>query len=123
MRYIAIHDKGFTLLEVLIAVAILGIGVVSVIRLFSDGLRTSYSSSKYTMALFHARNIMEEVKYESDNGVFDDGYRWEKIVSPYTENGNIEGLKQIIVKVYWKDGVIPKEITFTTLKTMFKKTK
>ncbi|MBF0542729.1 MAG: prepilin-type N-terminal cleavage/methylation domain-containing protein [Nitrospirae bacterium] len=122
MRHIRIHDNGFTLLEVLIAVAILSIGVVSVIRLFSDGLKTSYALKGYTEAIFHARNIMEEAIFNpvSENGKFDDGCKWEKTVSDNYEGGNVEGLKQINVLVSWKDGVVTKKIMLSTLKVMFK---
>ena len=53
--------QGFTLLEVMIAVAILAIGLVSLFRLFSGSLRSAKVSADYTRAVIGARAKMDEV--------------------------------------------------------------
>ncbi|NWG02305.1 MAG: prepilin-type N-terminal cleavage/methylation domain-containing protein, partial [Syntrophaceae bacterium] len=47
--------KGFTLIEVLLAVLILGIGLTLIIELFSGGLRLARTSEEYTRAVNYAR--------------------------------------------------------------------
>ena len=48
--------KGFTLLEVIIALAILGIGLTVIMELFSGGLRLGRVSHEYTQAMNFASN-------------------------------------------------------------------
>ena len=54
-------NKGFTLIEVLVAVAILGVGLTVLIELFSGGLRLGRASEEYTKAVNYARMKMEEI--------------------------------------------------------------
>jgi general secretion pathway protein I len=53
--------QGFTLLEVMVAVAILAIGLVSLFRLFSGSLRAAKLSADYTKAVIGARTKMDEL--------------------------------------------------------------
>jgi prepilin-type N-terminal cleavage/methylation domain-containing protein len=52
---------GFTLLEVVVAMAIVGLGVVTLLELFSMGLRLGARSSVRTEANSYARQVMDEV--------------------------------------------------------------
>jgi general secretion pathway protein I len=76
--------KGFTLIEVVIAVAILGIGLTVIIELFSGGLRLARTSEEYTKAMNFARMKMEEITSQekveegSNEGKCDDDtFRWQ----------------------------------------------
>jgi general secretion pathway protein I len=62
----ALQSKGFSLLEVMIALAILGIAVVAVFQLFSINLRTTRKAEDYTKAIFYARSLMDEAHIFSD---------------------------------------------------------
>ena len=53
--------SGFTLLEVVVAMAIVGLGVVTLLELFSMGLRLGARSSARTEANSYARQVMDEV--------------------------------------------------------------
>lgn len=53
--------RGFTLLEVVVAMAIVGLGVVTLLQLFSMGLRLGARSSVRTEANSYARQVMDEV--------------------------------------------------------------
>ncbi len=78
-------DQGFTLLEVMVSLAILAFGLVTVMQLFSSSLRNAKVSQDYTNAIFAARQKIEEILvtekdfegYE-DSGDFEDlpGYSW-----------------------------------------------
>ena len=63
-KFISIHarKKGFSLLELIIAIGVLAIGLVGVLQIFPIGLRASYRSGMLTKAAFLAQNKMEEVK-------------------------------------------------------------
>ena len=53
--------RGFTLLEVVVAMAIVGLGVVTLLELFSMGLRLGARSAARTEANSYARQVMDEV--------------------------------------------------------------
>jgi prepilin-type N-terminal cleavage/methylation domain-containing protein len=75
--------QGFTLLEVLVAMAILGIGLIVIIELFSGGLRLGRTSEEYTRAVGYARMKLEEISLAKtleegiEEGEFDREYRWQ----------------------------------------------
>ena len=70
-------DRGFTLLEVLIATAIAAIGIVSVLELFSGSTRLAGISSEQTLAIAVGRSVMDQALWQGDlehtslNGEFD----------------------------------------------------
>lgn len=100
------RHNGFTLMEVIVAIAILGISFVLVMQLFSGGLQASRSSCDYTRALVHAKDKMEELAMSpaSDSGQFEDGFKWESMVEPYEETDvPAFHMLQIKVKVFWDD--------------------
>lgn len=124
-------EKGFTLIEVMVAVAVLAISIVTIMQLFSGGLRSSKISKDYTRAVIHAKAKMEEIilKPASGSGDFSDDstknkFHWEAEVSPYTE-ASLTGLgsetkplnlMKIKVKVSWADNDKQKFIELATLK-------
>jgi prepilin-type N-terminal cleavage/methylation domain-containing protein len=75
--------SGFTLIEVVVALAILGVGLMVIIELFSGGLRLGRASKEYTNAVNYARMKMEEVRLKpptvegTEEGEFDDLFRWQ----------------------------------------------
>lgn len=56
------HGGGFTLIEVLVALAILGIIIPPVIGLFAAATKSNHSSIRNTVALTLARDIMDRIK-------------------------------------------------------------
>jgi len=53
-------ESGFSLMEVVIALAILGIALTALIELGSISLRTTKRAEDYSLALLYARSSMEE---------------------------------------------------------------
>jgi prepilin-type N-terminal cleavage/methylation domain-containing protein len=74
------RSGGFSLIEVVIALAIIGIAIVTVVQSFSQSLRSTRKSAEYTVALIHARSLMDEAlatpSIDDIEGTFefDDGY-------------------------------------------------
>ena len=74
---------GFTLIEVVVAMAILSIGLVIIIELFGGGLRLGRVSEEYTKAAGYARIKIEEISLDKSlaegvyQGEFDSNYRWQ----------------------------------------------
>jgi len=90
---------GFTLLEVAIALAIVGVGVVTVLELFSAGLRMEGRAGTRAHAVVYARGLLDEtfalpeLKSGNGHGQYDDGYRWEwsiREAPEYTEGDRKE---------------------------------
>jgi len=85
--------RGFTLLEVAIALAILGVGVVTVLELFSAALRMESGAGVRSRAVVYARGLLDqtmalpEMRAGSDRGRFDDMYHWEVVVREAPEYG------------------------------------
>jgi general secretion pathway protein I len=73
---------GFTLIEVLTAMMILAIAMVTILQLFSGGLRSAAVAGEYTRAVFHAREklaallLYDEMQDADLEGAFADGYSW-----------------------------------------------
>ncbi|HEX2261829.1 MAG TPA: type II secretion system protein [Candidatus Binatia bacterium] len=84
-------SAGFTLLEVVVAMTIVGIGVVTLLETFSSGLRLGSRSSSATQAMAYGRQAMDEIllrrKIEegAQQGVFNDQTRWRLGVEPVRE--------------------------------------
>lgn len=99
---------GFTLIEVMVAMAIMAISLVVVMQLFSAGLKISTLSRDFTRAIVHAKDKMEElsIKPQPGTGVFEDGFKWESEVQPYEylkeelETLDVNLIK-IKVKIIW----------------------
>jgi general secretion pathway protein I len=77
-----VGNRGFTLIETLVAMSILAISLVVILQLFSGGLKSSKLSDEYTRGIFHAREKMDEILLAKEltegviDGKFDDGFRW-----------------------------------------------
>lgn len=118
MRH-ARNKNGFTLMEVLVAIAILGIGLGILLELFSGGLRSARTSEEYTRALWYGKAKMEEMLTAKDlsEGVtedtFDSQFSWKSEVIKANPSVGQEGtvnaslpvdLYKIMVKVTWPSG-------------------
>lgn len=107
-------NAGFTLIEVIVAVAILSVSLVMIMQLFAAGLKASRASCDYTRAVMHAKDKMEELSaapiHPQDSGEFRDGYKWEADAQPYEEPSDKElenaGFKllKLKVKIMWNSG-------------------
>jgi len=105
--------KGFTLLEVMIAVAIIAIALTTLLGSQSQSVSFANSAKFETMAALLARSKMSEIEMQgkdtlaSDSGDFGDdypGYAWEVAVSDISigEAFNISDyLKQVDLTVTW----------------------
>ena len=136
------NNRGFTLLEVMLAVVIMGIVVVLIMNLFSGALRNQKIGTEYLKASILARTKMDKILLSSDiepeesQGEFDppyNNYSWKTKISPVSMTAtlgedeiekrlekadNIPEIFKIEVRVIWKNGA--KEYKLTTMKTIIK---
>ncbi len=125
------NRRGFTLIEVLLAVAILGIGLCVIMELFAGGLRSAKVSEEYTKATLYGKMKMEELLAASDlaegslAGSFDDQFSWTAEVRiknptfstpPDPEPTLPIDLYQIVLKVTWSSVRGQKSIEIESLR-------
>jgi prepilin-type N-terminal cleavage/methylation domain-containing protein len=104
------YSGGFTLIEILVTLAILGIVIVPVIGLFSSSVENNYKTNRDIIALTVARDIMDRIKtgdinrsnLEQEINNYKDRYGVEiKVEAPEsTENNNLSKIKVYVTP--WK---------------------
>ncbi len=140
-------ERGFTLLEIMVSMAIMAIALVTVIELFSGALRSARVSYDYSLAVMAAKEKMDEALAVNTLNEFDElqktgefesemmkGYSWEITgPDPYQlpeglavdveeESGVFDDLPfklyEIGVKIKWASGLHEKEISYKTIKML-----
>ena len=102
------YSKGFSLLEVMVALAILGVAIVAIFQLFSISLRSTKNAENYTSAIFYARSMLDEAYSVTDPVElatlveFEGGFNGRREVNlmSSSEDDKVK-LYQIIVTVTW----------------------
>jgi len=124
-------QRGFTLMETLVALMILATALVMVLQLFSGALNSSRLSGEYTRAIFHAQEKMNEILLETQlaeseqTGDFGDGFRWKATILWIDPNADITDetkriqspldLFYIKVTVSWDSGMREREFDVSTV--------
>ena len=122
-----LSDNGFSLLEVIVALAIMAMGFVTVSQLFSGSIRSIGLSEQYLKATTLAHSKLGELEINNYNdpelkGTFinEKNYHWDLEISPYSSKlnstkNNIQ-LSEVILNVHWVDVNKVRNITINTLK-------
>jgi general secretion pathway protein I len=127
-------QAGFTLLEIAVALAILGIGVVTCINVFSGSLKLQDRATRQSRAVLHARATMDALLFQpeivdhSEERTTADGFVTHILVRhATTEEGAPEPsdldeapevtLRYVQVDVVWQDGIGQKNYTVSSLRT------
>jgi general secretion pathway protein I len=117
--------RGFTLIEILIAFAILAVALAGLLRVFSGGLQATTRAERYGEAVLLARSVLERVGTEiaiqpgEQSGRGEDGAAWSVRMRPLEVPGERNGQAspyvpyEVAVTV-----VVPRQqpITLTTLR-------
>lgn len=122
-----VADKGFTLIETLVAISILAISLVVILQLFSGGLKSGKLSDEYTCAIFHAREKMDEILLAEEitqgvvEGEFEDGFKWKTEIVLVEPEEDVEGKLpfdafNIKVDVFWGTGGHERHFEISTMK-------
>ena len=121
------NNDGFSLLEVIVALAIMAMGFVTVLQLFSGSIRSLSLSEQYLKGTTLAHSKLGELEVNNYSvtefeGIFPDekNYRWQLQVSPHTsplnsKEDNIQ-LSEVTLNVLWEDAGKTRDIEMSTLK-------
>ena len=120
-------NDGFSLLEVIVALAIMAMGFVTVLQLFSGSIRSASLSEQYLKGATLAQSKLGELEVNNYSvteyeGIFPDekNYRWQLQVSPHTSSlnskeNNIQ-LSEVTLNVLWEEAGKTRDIEINTLK-------
>jgi general secretion pathway protein I len=88
------RQRGYSLIEVLVAFAILAMALTVLLRIFSGGLRNVDAASEYAQAVLVAEaelavpGILEALQPGLTDGVAEGGFEWRRQVQPYDPNSD-----------------------------------
>ncbi len=126
----SVRRSGFTLLEVVVAMAIVGLGVVTLLEIFSLGLRLGAKSSVETESMAYGRQVMDEVLARvsidqgANQGILQERGRWQLRVENVREPertlslGSAWELKEVTIGVRLADA--GREVELKTFKLIRK---
>ena len=123
------NEKGFTLLEVIAAVTILAVGILTLVQLFSGSINQATQAERYLNGVYLAQQKFSQLEmdnFQSDatEGTFDnlENYHWQLEVLPYESPLNNEEahikIQKVSLRIYWEDGNQEKEVQLVSLKTL-----
>jgi general secretion pathway protein I len=119
-------DSGFTLIEVLVSLTILGVGLAALLRIFSGGLDLSRETQAEMYAAGLAQSLLDEVGtvrpvQEGDvSGQFDERYSWQIRAQPYGGYDERQAWSAnplvVTIVVRWQEGSQMRALTLRTLR-------
>ncbi len=116
--------RALSLVEVLLAVAVLGVMTVPLVGLFTLGSRASTSGDREVVAAFLAHEVLEKLRVESEawaaksdrevpplraSAKAPEGYTYQIETKPLGD-----GLLELAVAVRWTEGKTPREVKLAT---------
>ncbi|HOW62067.1 MAG TPA: type II secretion system protein [Candidatus Contendobacter sp.] len=121
------RQHGFSLLEVLVAFAILSVSLGVLLQAFATGLRNAGMADDYTQATLYAESILAAYGREQPlregvrEGPINDRFAWRGAVSAYAENmPDPEKTRmrawRISVQVFWRGLAQTRSVTLETLR-------
>ncbi|MGH7961416.1 MAG: type IV pilus modification PilV family protein [Candidatus Binatia bacterium] len=136
---LAPSQNGFTLLEVMVAITILALGIVTALELLAGSLRLGTKASRYTQAAIYAQSVMDRLFAQSvledgeESGELPGGYIWQaRVQEIYPDEDETRTrsqaqqrsptdffhLKEIEVNVRWAEGSGQQVLALRSLRTL-----
>lgn len=118
--------RGFTLIETVVALAILGLGLAVLIPVFGDVLDRNARADARATAASLAQSLLARLDNDlplapgTTTGRFDNGYRWEIAITPYGDDADRGAWPltpyQVLATVAWPAGQAERSVMLTTLR-------
>ena len=131
-RFTTGRQRGFTLIEVVTAFALLAVGLGAALQIAVGSLRQARNAADFTEASLYAQSLLdtvgvgERLEESGDSGRFGERYAWELEVTPYEvpsdmplEQGMVPvTLYRLDLRVRWDRGRHTHEAQFSTLRAL-----
>lgn len=125
-------QRGFSLLEVLVAFTILSLTLGVLLQLFGTGLRNTALSEDYSRAVLYAESLLAGVGMEEPleagnrGGELTPPFNWRLQIQPFTEEGldtaRLEAINIkpyfVTVEVFWQRGERTRSVVLDTLRVV-----
>lgn len=119
------NQRGFSLLEVLVAFAILAMSLGVLSQIFTSGMRNTQLSARYSEAMILAESrlavasVYHDLKEGSDTGS-SAGFQWSVEVTAYEGTGDFTNpsskLLRVQVTINWEEYTKNRSIRLSTLR-------
>lgn len=115
-------EAGFSLLEVLVAFAILALSLGVLMDIFGGGLNNLDQSASYTRAVLVAQSRLAEfgattpLRPGHDEGSIDQTYHWRADVTELQRSAFGAALYGIHLEVLWGSESRPRKVTLDTMR-------
>ena len=123
-------ERGFTLIEVLVALVILATVLGIAFTVFSDNLQLTQTNERKRVAAMYAQSKLAvlgketPLEHEPQTGAFDDEYDWTVSINDYGDDADRESwplaAKMVTLTVSWMDGPFDRSFTLSTLRLVAK---
>lgn len=115
--------SGFTIIEALIAMAILSVSLVIILQNFSSATKSVSITKNYILATLSAESLIDRVGNDipllvgTKEGLTNLKYEWKIKITPHSNNPSDPiSLLNVKVEVFWLDGYNRQNITLNTVK-------
>jgi general secretion pathway protein I len=120
--------SGFTLIEVLVALAIVGLALAAVASVLGNGLTAheTVSGAEEALALAEEQLTLAgaTLRPGTTSGTYAGQFAWQTTVAPYTDADNktadapssLPPLYRVAVSVAWRDGRRSRQVALSTLR-------
>ena len=124
------NKQGFSLLELIIAIAVLAIGLVGILQIFPIGLKASQRAGMMTKASFLAQNKIEDVKLAGFDAITelppkiplsgkDGDFEWAVKIDNISLEGveSSDDMRKVTATLTWPEGNTTRSKDFITYVT------
>lgn len=122
----ATRSAGFTLIEVLVALAILSVSLAVLFEVFSDGLDRIGASESEMVAGSLAGSLLDEIgvtlplRVGDQHGEFNNGFHWRLHIVPYGSDEDRKagpvGAFTVTASILWQERGRQRHLTLTALR-------